>query len=191
MTRYIPMALLALAACDTSKDPIDADDLPGGAPKGNLVVELSGGDGEVNSSVEEVWIRFEDVQVKHEDEGWISVASERADLDLLTLRDGTTEPIGQAETLEGAYDALRVFVADAWVIVDGTEHDLTVTDGIALPEAGITFNEGFFVDEGSTTTLVLDWDLGTQLSDDEGDWKLGTDANVSVELEDDLGEDPE
>jgi hypothetical protein len=186
MTRFTTLALLtlgALSACDTSKEPIDPDDLPDNAPKGTLVVELSGGsEGEVNSSVEEVWIRFEDVQVKHEDEGWISIAEERADLDLMTLRDGITEELGRAEVLEGAYESLRLMIADAWIVVDGTEQDLTIAEGFPLPEAGLTFDESFFVDEGSTTTLLLDWDLSTQLTDDEGEWMLGTDAIIDVSL---------
>jgi hypothetical protein len=167
----------------------NADDIPDGAAQGELVVELggdsaaSGGDGEVNSSVEGVWIRFEDVQVLHESEGWISLSQDREDIDLLALRNGETAQIAAADTYEGAYDTLRLIVADSWIVVDGTEYDLQIADGLALPEEGISFSESFFVDEDNTTRLFVGWDLDTELADDGEQWILGTDASIDVDLD--------
>jgi hypothetical protein len=109
----------------------------------------------------------------------------------MTLREGSTEELGRADVFEGAYDSLRLMVADAWIVVDGEERDLTVGGGFPLPDTGLTFNESFFVDEGSTITLLLDWDVSSQLTDDEGDWSIGTDADVDVSLGDDDGGDEE
>src|SRR5687767_6929267 len=79
------LLLAGLAACQT-KEPVDAGELPDDAPKGTLRVSVTGGEAEVNSSVEEVFIRVEDVQVRHEESGWISLGGERQDIDLMANR---------------------------------------------------------------------------------------------------------
>jgi hypothetical protein len=189
MTRTLSIAslgALSLVAC--SSDVKSADDIPDGAAQGELVVELggdslaAGGDGEVNSSVEGVWIRFEDVQVNHESEGWISISQQRDDIDLLALRTGETAQIAKADTYEGAYDTLRLIVADSWIVVDGTEYDLQIAEDLGLPSEGITFGESFFVDENNTTRVFVGWDLDTELADDGEQWILGTDAAIDVDL---------
>src|SRR3712207_8959970 len=63
-------------ALPISKEPVDAGELPDSTPKGTLRVSVTGGENEVNSSVEGVWLRIEDVQGRHEDMGWISRAEE-------------------------------------------------------------------------------------------------------------------
>jgi hypothetical protein len=190
MTKYT-LATLAIAGIlgGCKKDVTDANDIPDGATTGEIAVHLggdsarAGGDGEVSSSVEEVWVRFEDVQILHENKGWISISDNREDIDLMTLRDGETASIGRAQTYEGAYDTLRLIVADSWIVVDGEESDLLIADGVELPDdEGISFQESFFVDEGTTTSLFVGWDLDTELSDDGEGWSLGTDAGVDVEL---------
>ena len=179
------LLLGVLAACQT-KEPVDPNELPEGTPTGMLRVGLTGGETEVNSSVEEVWLRIEDVQVRHEEMGWISMGTERQDIDLMAgLPD--TQDLAEAEVPEGSYTRMKLLIADSWIVVDGQERDLTIESdlvGDVLAE-GIDFDETFFVDEGSTTSLLIDWDLGNQLQDDQGEWNLGTTATVDVSLETD------
>jgi len=179
------LLLGTLAACQT-KEPVDAGDLPDDTPKGTLRVSVTGGETEVNSSVEEVWLRIEDLQVRHEDMGWISLGMDRQDIDLMANLPDTQE-LAQADVPEGSYGGMKLFVADSWIVVDGAERDLTIESDLAadLISEGIDFDESFFVDEGSVTSLVIDWDLGNQLQDNEGEWNLGTRANIDVSLETD------
>jgi len=174
-----------LAACQT-KEPVDAGELPDSTPKGTLRVSVTGGENEVNSSVEEVWLRIEDVQVRHEEMGWISLETDRQDLDLMAGIP-TEQELAESEVPEGSYTRMKLLVADSWIVVDGQERDLTIQSdlvGDVLAE-GIDFDETFFVDEGSTTSLLIDWDLGNQLQDDQGEWNLGTAGQVDVSLETD------
>lgn len=179
------LLLGTLAACQT-KEPVDAGDLPEDTPKGTLRVSVTGGETEVNSSVEEVWLRIEDVQVKHEDMGWISLETERQDINLMDNIPEAQE-LAQADVPEGSYGGMKLFVADSWIVVDGAERDLMIESDLPgnLLGEGIDFNESFFVDEGSVTSLVIDWDLGNQLQDNQGEWNLGTSANIDVSLETD------
>jgi hypothetical protein len=187
-TLIAAMTMGVLAGC--TPDVQNAGDIPSGASTGTVAVRLGGdsnmdgNDGEVSSSIEEVGIRLEDVQVHHESEGWISILSEREDIDLLALR-GTPsgDVVGKADVYEGAYDELKLVVADSWIVVDGVEADLTITSGLALPgEEGLNFDESYYVDEGQTTTLWVGWDLDTQLSHGDDGWVLGSDANLDVNL---------
>lgn len=190
MTNYTSLALIltgTLGAC--SKGVTDANDIPDSAATGELVVDLggdairAGGDGDVTSAVEEVWVRFEDVQVMHESKGWISISDNREDIDLMTLRAGETARIGRADTYEGAYDTLRLVIADSWIVVDGAEFDLAIADGVEVPDEGVDFQESFFVDANTTTSLFVGWDLDTELTSDGDTWTLGTNASVDVELD--------
>jgi hypothetical protein len=181
MTTFGWIAMVLAVGC--KKEVVDADDIPDRAKTGPLVVELgsNGGDG-VNSAVDAVWITLEDVQVSHDDKGWVSVSNERQEVELLGLTDGPVR-IGAGKVYEGSYDALRLVVADSWIVVDGEELDLTITEDLPdLIGPGFTFREGFFVAGGTTTTLRVRWDLANQLVDDGGAWSLGTGAAVDVTL---------
>lgn len=178
------LSVLALAACNP--DVGNPTDIPSGVPRGAISVDLlSGQDGELDPTVQEVWVRFEDVQVHHDDKGWLSVTSERQDVDLLALRAGGEKAnIGHARVWEGAYDTLRLIIADSWIVVDGQQFDLTITERLEdLAQPGIDFHEAFFVDKSTATTLTARWDLNTQLHESAGVWSLGTAANLDVQLE--------
>ena len=145
---------------------------------------VSGADGEISSSVTEVWVTFEDVQVHHDDLGWLSIADTRQDVDLLALRASDTANIGRGKVYEGAYGTLRLIVADSWVIADGEEVALTIAEtlpDLALP--GFDVSEAFFVSHGSVTTLSTRWNLDTQLHDQGGSWTLGTEATIDVGID--------
>jgi hypothetical protein len=175
--------LLLAVGCDPKVD--DTDDIPDDTRTGEIRVNLgSTADGELPSQLEEVWVRFEDVQVEHDARGWLSIADARQDVNLMALRDGSTTNIGRGDVYQGAYGALRLLVADAWVVADGEEVPLTLTEDIpGLLEPGIQLEKGFFVDAGITTTLTTHWNLASQLVDEGDAWTLGTSASVDVRLE--------
>lgn len=184
--------LLAAGAAACRGEALPADEIPNDAAVGPLEVDiggdarLSGNAGEVSSNVEEVWLRFEDVQVNHEDKGWVGVLDTRTDVDLLALRGDEPGLLAAAEVYEGGYDALRLVVADAWIVVDGVEYDLGLVDSVGLPTgAELTYDETFFVDRNTTTVLWVGWDLDTQLSEGDDGWTLGTQPTLDVDLLDD------
>jgi hypothetical protein len=171
------------AGCD--KKVIDADDIPAGVATGELQVLLdaTADGGSLNTSVEEVWLRFEDILVQHEDRGWVSIGEDRADVDLMELRGGSAIAIGTGDVYEGAYDAIQLLIADSWIVVDGQEESLTIASGFDLPGAGVDFAASLFVDENTATSVLIGWNLDQQLSFDGDGWILGTDASVNVDLE--------
>jgi hypothetical protein len=173
---------VGLLACNGAKDP---DDIPASTPTGELVAYLDATEDTetINELVEEVWLRFEDVLVHSEDEGWVTIGDDRRDLDLMPLRGGAPLHIGGADIYEGAYDAMRLIIADSWIIVDGEQLELTIARVLDMPGDGFDFGADFFVDEGVTTSVLLNWDLDTQLANDADVWTLHTDAVLNVELE--------
>ncbi|MEQ1501798.1 MAG: DUF4382 domain-containing protein [Myxococcota bacterium] len=184
MTRSIwTMGFVAVGFVGCKADVQDPDDIPAGTPTGTLVVALSDtDDGDVESSVEEVQIRLEDVQVQHVEEGWLSLAGETADYDLFAIRGGSDGQIAEDDVYTGSYDKVRLIVTDAFVVVDGEQSDLRIDEGLGLPSEGIDISQSFTVSQDQTTRLTIEWDLDTQLSQNDGSWSLGTSgASVVVD----------
>lgn len=183
---YAPMIVsltLALSACS---DVIDPDDIPAGTPTGAVSVSLAATADTtdvLNPLVEEVWLRFEDVLVHSEEKGWITIGNDRRDIDLMGLRGGVPMRIGGADTYEGAYDAMRIIVADSWIVVAGDQLELTVARVVDLDGEGIDFSADFFVDEGVSTSVSLLWDLDEQLDEAGDDWTLRAEGALDVSLE--------
>jgi hypothetical protein len=184
MNTQMMMLSMALALVGCSK-VIDPDDIPDETPTGPLeaYLDATSETDKLNSGVEEVWLRLEDTQVHSEDEGWITVGTDRRDIDLMDLRGGLPIKIGSGDVYEGAYDALRLIIADSWIVVDGTEEDLTIARVLDLPGDGFDFNADFFVDEAATTAVSLFWDLDTEIEDNSGEWTLNTDATLNVKID--------
>ena len=182
------LALVALVAC--KKDPVDVNDIPDDASTGTLRIDL-GGDATANSGdedsvgegeVDEVWIRVDQVEVEHEDEGWIIMSDERTDIDLMSLRDGGGERIASGDVYEGAYDQVRFVITDSWVLVGGEEYDLDI-DGVDGGSGELELDVSFFVDADIVTDLWLGWDLDSQLRGSDDNWSLKSDVNVEVDVE--------
>jgi len=179
---WLALSLLTLGAC--SGGTTNPDDIPDDTPTGRLSVFLDSTEvtDALPPSVESVWLRFADVLVRSESDGWITIGNDREDLDLMTLRGGSRLQLGTGMIFEGPYDAVRLLIADSWIIVSGTQHELKIDRFFDLPGSGYDFSADFFVDEGVTTTLAMKWDLDTQLTNDGDDWTLGTDVDVDVSL---------
>jgi hypothetical protein len=185
MNKMLGLMSMVVFAAGCDKKVTDADDIPDGVATGELQVLLdaTADEGSLSTSVEEVWLRFEDILVQHEDRGWISIGEDRADVDLMALRGGEPIAIGTGDVYEGAYDAIQLLIADSWIVVDGQEESLTIASGFDLPGDGVDFAASLFVDESTATSVLIGWSLDEELSFDGDGWILGTDATVNVDLE--------
>ncbi len=144
-----------ISACDGSSG---AD---GGT--GSLVVAMT--DAPVHSAAE-VWVAFSGVTVKPESGPPIDFDfSEPRSMDLLTLTNGETEVLLDAEGLPvGRYEWLSLHVnaefdgvMDSYVLTDtGDEIELRVPSGA---QSGLRLVSGFTITTNQTTSLVIDWDL--------------------------------
>lgn len=171
--------LLSFAPCDKPTDPLD---IPNGVPTGGVevAIDCTSNGGLAETAADELWLRFEDVLVYHEDKHWLSIGGDRLDIDLNTLIEGDAVVTGTANVYEGPYNTIRLIVADSWVVVDGVESNLNIERVLDLPGDGFDFDADFSVDKATTTTITLVWNLDTELTEDEGLWSLGTDVAVDV-----------
>jgi hypothetical protein len=125
-----------------------------GSRSGNVRTYLTDAPGDYD----EVWVTISSVQIHRNgdsDAEWITLSEEEQTYDLLTLQDAVTAILGDAAVLPGSYSQLRMIVADAWVVVDGEEHDLTIPSGA---KTGIKINLNFTVEEGAEYVVVIDFD---------------------------------
>jgi hypothetical protein len=171
--------VLALVACNA---PVDPNDIPDGVPTGGVqvAIDCTSNGGLAETAVDELWLRFEDVLVFHEDKGWITIGGDRQDIDLNTLIEGDPVVSGSADVYEGPYNTIRLIVADSWVVVNGAEQNLTIERILDLPGDGFDFGADFSVDTATTTTVTLIWNLDTELTETSGEWSLGTTVAVDV-----------
>lgn len=177
---------LSLTAC---RDGIDKDDISDRATTGSMVVDVGGdatrtggNDSAVPDTVDEVWLSIDQVSVYHEDKGWIFIDDGRKDVDLMAQRDGSTEPIGTGDIYAGSYDTLRISLVDSWIVVEGVEHDLTISNGVDL-DNNLDLTVDMHVDEDNITSVWVGWDLDNQLSGADEVWSLGTDVNLNSSID--------
>lgn len=170
--------LLALTACKDPEPEIDTT--------GTLRVELSADrDGSaIDPVVDEAWVRIDSVQAHHESEGWVELATERLDVNLMDAID--FDLVASDDIWTGAYQRIYIGVVDAWIIVDGVEEDLAFSGNFQPSDpipSGMYVNESLFVVEDSVTTLQVSWNLADNLSSNsDGDWSLGADATATVDI---------
>lgn len=105
------------------------------------------------SSVSEIEMEVEKIEVKSQAEGWTTVSSDSKTYALLQLKaDGKIELYDSAELEAGAYDQVRVTLGD--VVVDNT------TEGEVkafLPSNEITFDVDVVVEKGQDSHVTLDF----------------------------------
>jgi hypothetical protein len=175
-----------LVAC--KKDPVDVNDIPDDASTGTLRIDLggdatadSGDEDPVDGGVDEVWLRVDQVEVEHEDEGWIIMSDERTDIDLMSLREDG-QRLASGDVYEGAYDKVRFVITDAWILVGGEEYDLDIEGGFDQGSGELELDASFFVDADTVTDLWLGWDLDSQLRGSDDNWSLKSDVDVDVDV---------
>lgn len=94
------------------RKPTEPGQIPGAAATGMLRVLLGSepATGQVDPGVEEVWVRVDGVEARHQSEGWVTVTNERQDLDLLggagpdDVQDGGMGGHGGPYAVSGAVD---------------------------------------------------------------------------------------
>jgi hypothetical protein len=142
------------------------------------------GDGRLDRRrVEEVWIRVDQVEVEHENEGWIVMSDDRTDVDLMSLRDGEEERIATGDVYEGAYAQMRFVITDAWIVANGEEYDLDIDGSFDRGSGELELDVSYFVDADTVTDLWLGWDLDSQLSGSGDNWSLKSDLDVDVDVD--------
>ena len=170
------------------KDGTDVKDIPDSASTGPMVVDVGGdatrtggNDGAVPDTVDEVWLRIDQVSVYHETEGWIFIDDGRKNVNLMAQRDGATESIGTGDVYSGDYDTLRLSLVDAWIVVEGVEYTLDISNGVDL-DNNVDLSLAMHVDENNTTSVWVGWDLDNQLDGADQTWTLGTDVNLTSDV---------
>lgn len=184
---FLSVAVLAatLIGCGSTTDP---DEIPSGTATGSLDILLDAtpdtNDAPI-AGVEEVWVRFEDVRVRSEAEGWLTIGDDRRDIDLMELRGGSAMSIGSDDVFEGSYDAVSLVIADSWIIVDGEQWELAIERGPGVAGSGdaIQFNVDYWVDENTNTSVRIEWDLDTELSGSDQAWTLRSTVDIDVSLD--------
>jgi hypothetical protein len=102
-------------------------------------------------------------------QGWTTLATPNASVDLLMLQNGTTTTLGETSLTAGNYAGLRL-------VIDPSKSSITLkngqvlsggtTPGVTFPSASrsgikIQLTTSVAVGTGETTTLVLDFDVGS------------------------------
>ena len=118
--------------------------------KGNLKISLTDASAEFDS----VNIVFSEISA-HIDNEWISVSQEPDTVDLLQWNNGKSIVIGEAEVRSGHYSQIRLIIDDAYVVVAGIKHQMTVPSGA---QTGLKFGPEFDITPGMTFELVIDFD---------------------------------
>lgn len=83
---------------------------------------------------------------------WITIVNESQTFDLIALQD-VTELFGTFNLSAGWYTQIRLFVESAFITVDGIQYNLTI------PSKNIKLIHPFSIQNGQTTTLILDFDV--------------------------------
>lgn len=176
---------LSLMGC---RDEIDAVDIPDRVSTGPVTVDIGGdvtrdggNDGEVSDKVDEVWLRVDQVVVRHDRKGWVYIDDGRVNINLMAMRDGDVKRIGEGDVYVGDYDMVRLNIVDSWIVVEGTDYDLPISNGLDLSE-GLDLSQAFNVAESTEAAVWVGWDLDTQLTGEGEVWELGTDINVTVDV---------
>ena len=146
MRRYVFSRLLLLSTmfmlsyCSSSTD----------SNSGRLKVLLTDAPASYNS----VTVYFSEISA-HLDSEWVNVLTEPMGVDLLQYSNGQTYLLASEEVAPGHYTQIRIKIDSAFADIDGTLHALTVPSGA---KTGLKFGPQFTINEGSTYTLVLDFD---------------------------------
>lgn len=88
------------------------------------------------------------------DSAWVTIPVPSTSIDLLTLQNGVTLPLGSESVPAGTYDMLRLVVGSASVVVGSQTYPLTVPSGA---ERGVQVSTTFTVPTGGETKLLLDF----------------------------------
>ena len=89
---------------------------------------------------------------------FITLTSEEQSFNLLDFRNGVAANVVEMEVPTGEYDLVRLYVGEASITYDGTEHNLFVPSG-AQTGIKIFIEPAIQVEGGLTSELLLDFDV--------------------------------
>lgn len=104
-----------------------------------------------------VFVESVEVNRQEDPEGWITISEPQQTFDLLQLRNGAYEVLGEAELEAGTYHQIRLTLSRDGhrVVIDGQPHDMFVPSGT---ETGIKLEVNAEISEGIEYILLLDFD---------------------------------
>lgn len=95
-----------------------------------------------------------------DDGEWLVLVDSPSTWDLLTLQNGVTALLGQAEVAAETYDQIQLVVSEASVVVDGVEFPLTIPSG---SQTGLKLHHDFDVTRDVEHELRLDFDAAASI----------------------------
>ena len=103
----------------------------------------------------------EETDDEAEDEGWVTILDETMQVNLLDLTNGNEITLGSKELEAGNYSQIRFILGDDnTVTVDGETYALTTP---SAQQSGLKLNIDAEVEEGSTYTLLVDFDAARSI----------------------------
>lgn len=117
---------------------------------GTLTISLT----DAPAAYDSVIIVFSEISA-HIDSEWVHVEQEPVRVNLLDWSNGETLLLGSADVPAGKYTQIRVKIDSAFIGVNGSVFELTVPSG---SKTGLKFGPQFTINEGSTYSLILDFD---------------------------------
>jgi hypothetical protein len=111
------------------------------------------------SLIKEANVAINKIEIRKENEGFITISEKPDTFNLINLRNGITEEIAKLEIPVGTYDHVRVYSGDATIALkDGKTFNLKIPSG-AQSGIKIFFDTPIVVEGGITAELLIDFDL--------------------------------
>lgn len=167
------MFLAAIAVFMTSCTSVDEVETKSG--KGTVVVKLTDAPFPV-SMVDQTIVTIDKIEIRmgtasstteggtststtEEDSEYIVILDEPREFDLLTLQNGVTEVIEDAELEVGSYDLIRMYVSDSEVVLkSGERFDLKIPGGTSSG-LKLKLSPALVIEDGVESSLILDFDV--------------------------------
>ena len=144
-TSIFVLLVLFLSNCSTSTD----------SKNGTLRILLT----DAPANYESVNVIFSEISA-HIDSAWVNVMVDPTNIDLLQYSNGETFLLASEEIDPGHYTQIRLKIDSAYVTIDGMTHELSVP---SATKTGLKFGPQFTINEGSTYTLVIDFDANKSI----------------------------
>lgn len=107
--------------------------------------------------------------------GIVTVSETGGSFDVLELRNGETELLGEAAVPNGSYTQLRLIVEEASITVDGETSPVTIPSG-AQSGLKINIEPPLTAAAGQSSTIILDFNARRVIQTGNGAYKMGPTA---------------
>ena len=134
----------------------------GGVMDGELTIKIT--DAPVDSATA-VWVQFSGITIKPKDGSAFDIIFDTPlNINLLSLQAGKTEvllenvrvPVGAYNWIRLHVNAVRDFVMDSYIVIDGGEHELEIPSGA---QSGLQIINNIDVGSNADVNLLIDFDL--------------------------------